>query len=112
MRRSVFGLCALSLVLLLPSLGQSHGVMGSTESDSASMCASFSYDNGQAMSYSAVEIFAPGERKIPFQTGRADRNGYFCFRPDTPGRWRVVAQDEEGHILRLNAAVSEVAEKK
>jgi nickel transport protein len=57
------------------------------------------------MSYAGVEITAP-DAKLPFQSGRTDRNGYFCFRPDAPGRWKITIKDEDGHFVRLGTKVS------
>ncbi len=91
---------------LLPATGHAHGVHGETGDGSEALCAAVAYDDGEPMSYAGVEIFAP-DAKLPFQKGRTDRNGYFCFRPDAPGRWKLIAQDEMGHIVRLNTAVSQ-----
>jgi len=52
-----------------------------------------------------VEIFSPAS-KIPFQSGRTDKNGRFCFFPDTPGKWKIVVDDEIGHRLELQISVN------
>ena len=62
------------------------------------------YDTGEPMSYAKVEISAPNS-KLPFQSGRTDRNGRFCFFPDVPGTWRLVVNDEIGHRLELKVNV-------
>lgn len=95
----------LGLTLLLSAHGHAHAVHGDTGSGSEALCTSASYDDGEAMSYAAVEIIAPNA-KLPFQSGRTDRNGYFCFRPDTPGRWKITVKDEDGHFVRLGTKVS------
>lgn len=93
-------------VLSLPVVVQAHGTQGKTSDSSGTVCAAFSYDDGGPMSYSAVEVFSPADKNMPFQTGRADRNGYFCFRPDASGRWKLTAKDEEGHQVRMSTSVS------
>jgi nickel transport protein len=98
----------LSAVLLLavPVQVLGHGTQGRTEKDSGAVCVSAAYDDGTPMSYVAVDIFSPAEKKLPFQTGRTDRNGYFCFRPDAQGSWKLAAKDEEGHQMRLSTDIS------
>ncbi len=91
--------------ILFSKTGQSHSVHGETGSGSESLCTSATYDDGEPMSYASVEITAPNA-KIPFQTGRTDRNGYFCFRPDTTGRWKITIKDADGHFVRLGTKVS------
>jgi hypothetical protein len=48
-------------------------------------------------------VFPDGkaDAEIPFRTGRTDRNGYFCFQPDAPGRWKITIKDEDGHFVRM-----------
>ncbi len=58
------------------------------------------------MAYAAVEITAP-DAEIPFQTGRTDRNGSFCFHPDAAGRWKITIKDADGHFVRLGTKVSQ-----
>ncbi|WP_417912366.1 hypothetical protein [Candidatus Electronema sp. TJ] len=105
-RTGYYALLSLAAALLLPSLGQAHGTQGKTGDSSGTVCAAFSYDDGSPMSFSEVEVLSPAEQKLPFQTGRADRNGYFCFRPDASGRWKLTAKDEEGHQVRMSTSVS------
>ncbi|MCI5222691.1 MAG: hypothetical protein D3924_08490 [Candidatus Electrothrix sp. AR4] len=96
----------LGLILFFAGQSQAHNVHGDTGSGSEALCTSTSYDDGGPMSYAAVEIIAPNA-KLPFQSGRTDRNGYFCFRPDTPGRWKITIKDEDGHFVRLGTKVSQ-----
>jgi nickel transport protein len=65
------------------------------------------YDDGEPMSYAAVEIMTAGE-KIAFQSGRTDRNGIMLFLPDRPGPWQAVVTDGMGHRLALEVTVAEV----
>lgn len=95
---------ALGLVLLASHQGQAHGVWGMT-STSETICATATYDDGEPMSYGGVEISAP-DSELPFQSGRTDRNGLFCFKPDSPGEWQLIISDEMGHRVRLKTTVS------
>jgi nickel transport protein len=90
--------------LLWPTAGWSHGVRGGVvRSDGYLVTAE--YDDGEPMSYAAVEIKSP-DSNIAFQTGRTDRNGLFMFRPDREGRWRIVVQDNMGHRLAVHPEVA------
>ncbi|MBW1732436.1 MAG: carboxypeptidase regulatory-like domain-containing protein [Deltaproteobacteria bacterium] len=79
-----------------------HGVRGKTGKGGIVVIAE--YSTGEPMSYAKVVITAP-DKKIPFQIGRTDRNGRFCFFPDVPGQWVVVVSDEMGHRLEVTVPV-------
>jgi len=79
-----------------------HGVRGKTGRGGIVVIAE--YTTGEPMSYAKVVITAP-DKKIPFQIGRTDRNGRFCFSPDVPGQWVVVVSDEMGHRLEVTVPV-------
>lgn len=81
-----------------PVLG--HGVQGRITPQTG-MQVKASYDDGKPMQYAAVEV-THADEKLPFQTGRTDRNGCFVFLPDKPGDWQVVVNDGMGHQLSLN----------
>ncbi len=66
------------------------------------------YDDGEAMSYAAVEIFFEDE-DLAFQKGRTDRNGRFLFLPDKVGTWRITVNDGMGHQLSLQTTVDDAA---
>ncbi len=93
-----------TLAFLLPSSLFAHGVKGMV--DAGGVVVTAQYDTGEAMSYARVNISAPGA-KLPFQLGRTDRNGRFCFFPDVAGDWQVVVDDEMGHRLEVNVPVDE-----
>jgi len=82
----------------------SHGTEGRVEKGGVAVTAL--YDSGEGMSYAKVEISSPGT-KLPFQSGRTDRNGRFCFFPDSVGDWRVTVDDEMGHLLEVRVPVDE-----
>ena len=94
----------LGVIFLLPTVIYAHGVSGKI--DAGGIVVTAVYDSGESMSYAKVKISAPGA-KITFQSGRTDRNGRFSFFPDTPGDWKVVVDDEMGHLLELNVPVDE-----
>jgi len=96
----------LSLVLL-PSLIYAHGVRGRVGKGGIVVIAE--YDTGEPMSYAKVVITAP-DKKMPFQIGRTDRNGRFCFFPDISGKWKVVISDGMGHQLQLIVPINKKME--
>ncbi len=92
------------LTLLTISTGWCHGVEGYVEPIQA-RCVTAMYDDGEPMSYAAVEIKAPNS-DIAFQTGRTDRNGCFMVKTDAPGAWQAVVSDGMGHRLSLDFSVT------
>ena len=93
----------IGLALIAPQAG-AHGVRGLIRANET-LCGVFSYDDGEPMSYAGVKISAPGSL-LPFQSGRSDRNGFFCFKPDVPGEWRLECRDEMGHRAVRTTRVS------
>lgn len=55
--------------------------------------------DGEALAYTAYEVYSPADPGIPHQKGRTDRGGWLAFVPDAPGRWRVKVIDATGHGL-------------
>lgn len=92
-------------MLIWVSPCRAHGVDGAIER-AEGFCVTSRYDDGEPMSYAAVEIKAP-DSKIGFQNGRTDRNGRFMFKPDAPGRWQTIVQDGMGHRLAFDVEVGE-----
>jgi len=90
------------ILVACPSKGMAHGVRGEVAYGGVIIKAE--YTTGEPMSYAKVVISAP-DKGIPFQIGRTDRNGRFCFYPDTPGKWKVVVEDGMGHRLEMNLPV-------
>lgn len=99
----------IALIFIFPTSVYAHGVMGKVGKGGIVVTAQ--YDTGEPMSYAKVEISAP-DSKLPFQSGRTDRNGRFCFLPDTPGTWKVVVDDEIGHRLELEIPVNKALDVK
>lgn len=97
-------LSVLLLAIATVSEGQCHGVEGTVEPVEG-YCITAMYDDGELMSYAAVEIKAP-RAEIVFQTGRTDRNGRFMILPDKPGTWQAAVSDGMGHRLALDFEVT------
>lgn len=93
--------------LFFPSFLWAHGVRGDIGSGGVVVTAE--YDTTEPMSYAKVEVSAP-ETKLPFQSGRTDRNGRFVFFPDTPGIWKIVIDDEIGHRLEMEIPIDTAME--
>jgi nickel transport protein len=104
MKTLFFLLAFLMVGLLAAGSGWSHGVEGYIE-QTPGYCVTAQYDDGEPMSYAAVQIKAP-DSDTAFQTGRIDRNGRFMLYPDQPGQWQVVVQDGMGHRLALDLTVA------
>ena len=102
--RFVMSCCLAVLALLTASDGWCHGVEGYVEQIEAH-CITAMYDDGEPMSYAAVEVNSP-DKAIAFQTGRTDCNGRFMVKTDTPGIWQVVVSDGMGHRLALDFPVA------
>lgn len=58
------------------------------------------YSDGEMMSYAPYKIFLPDGESV-FQNGLTDKNGMVIFSPDSPGEWRVQANDDLGHGARV-----------
>jgi nickel transport protein len=109
MKSILLAICCSALVIAgVVSPCWSHGVDGIVERVDG-YCVTAQYDDGEPMSYSAVEIKAP-DSELVFQKGRSDRNGRFMFQPDKPGRWQAIVTDGMGHRLALDVEVGEDSE--
>jgi nickel transport protein len=102
MRSMLMAICFSAVVMWTAPSCRAHGVYGAVERIEG-YCVTSRYDDGEPMSYAAVEIKAP-DSDLVFQKGRTDRNGRFMFRPDGPGRWQATVQDGMGHRLALDVA--------
>lgn len=102
-RTVVISVTILSMLAASPVWG--HGTEGYTEA-AAGILIKAEYDDGEPMSYAAVEITAP-EKGAVFQKGRTDRNGVFMFLPDQSGSWKIIVTDAMGHRLKLGREIDE-----
>ncbi len=57
------------------------------------------YDDGTPVSFSEARLFAPASEEQPVFTGITDRHGFFMFRPDASGVWKVTVDDGMGHVV-------------
>ena len=85
-----------------------HGT-GYRHSQVEAVALEFMYSTGEAMSYREAKVFSPNDEKFAYQSGRTDEKGRFAFVPDSPGKWRVIVRDEEGH--QCTAEISIDAQK-
>lgn len=69
------------------------------------------YDDGTPMSYAEAEIIQP-DSDLPFASGWTDRNGRFCFLPDTKGDYNIKIDDGMGHMIKFTLPVSENIKQK
>lgn len=67
----------------------------------------FHYSTGEAMSWTAVRVFAPDGSE--WVQARTDAAGVAAFAPDRPGLWRLQARDEEGHQAEIEVPVDSAA---
>ena len=106
-----FGLITITILVALSCCVpcHAHGVDGYIEK-SEGYAVIARYDDGEPMSYAAVEIRSP-DSDIEFQSGRTDRNGNFMFQPNARGTWNVVVNDGMGHRLNLDLALDAEGDK-
>ncbi len=83
---------------IFSSYTYAHGVKGKLFSGGIGIKAQ--YSTGEPMSYAQVKILEQN-KKMPYQIGRTDKNGCFCFYPDKPGNWKAVINDGFGHELQI-----------
>ncbi len=105
MKFIIIFLCIAVLNLVINDDIFAHGIRGEIISKTGTLVKA-EYDDGESMSYAAVEIFCC-EKKLPYQTGRTDRNGQFLFLPDKPGIWDITVKDDMGHQLQLKTSIGE-----
>ncbi|MBU1054210.1 MAG: hypothetical protein KKC46_10315 [Proteobacteria bacterium] len=104
MKPFILIIACIVIQILCVTSGFSHGTLGHVaRSDGYLVTAE--YDDGEPMSYAAVEIRS-ADSDIAFQTGRCDRNGHFMFFPDKQGQWDIVVTDGMGHRIALISDIS------
>ena len=88
----------LLLLLIFSSAGaaSAHGLYGYQNNDK-SLVVYFEYSEGEPAAYGAVSVFSPSDGKFEYQKGRSDQNGYFAFRPNEVGTWKIMLDDAQGH---------------
>jgi len=96
------GRTALALAALLGALAagpaRGHETLHEVQRGKAVAVRAYASD-GEALAFTAFEVYSPADRKAPHQQGHTDRNGWLAFVPDLPGRWRVRVIEDGGHGL-------------
>lgn len=64
------------------------------------------YGAAEPVAFAKVTVLAPGS-ETAYQSGNADAQGYFCFRPSAPGDWLIIVDDELGHVQRSAVSIPE-----
>ena len=61
----------------------------------------FATADGKPLANAEVRVFAPGEPKVPAETGRTDAEGKFVFEADRDGFWSAEARsaDQVAHLM-------------
>lgn len=90
---------------LLPQPAAGHGTDYRILDSKAAIAVEFIYSDNQPMRYAEVLVFSPDENEFEYQNGRTDRNGQFAFYPDSPGEWRIQADDGTGHMEKVSIEV-------
>lgn len=108
-RLAVIAGLSLSALLLLTGEIFAHGT-GYRHSQFEAVALEFMYSTGEAMSCREARVFSPNDEKFSYQSGRTDEKGRFAFVPDTPGKWRVIVRDEEGHQCTAEIVISDKGE--
>jgi nickel transport protein len=108
-RVSAFPIAFLILGLVLcacPGTALAHGV-GYRLLSVNTVALEFFYSTGESMAYQEARVYSPRDEKASFQSGRSDEFGRVSFVPDSPGGWRVVVKDGEGHLAEAVINVTE-----
>ncbi|AGA32991.1 hypothetical protein TVNIR_1318 [Thioalkalivibrio nitratireducens DSM 14787] len=56
----------------------------------------FHFSDGDRPYFETYQVLGPDDAR-PFQTGRINALGEVSFRPNRPGRWKVIVATEDGH---------------
>ncbi len=79
-------------------------MLAEIEGSARAVVVRYAYANGDPAD-AEVSVYSPAEAGRMYQTLRTDPNGRASFVPDSPGRWRVVADDGMGHRAEAHVAV-------
>ncbi|MDR0647740.1 MAG: hypothetical protein LBF92_00180 [Synergistaceae bacterium] len=106
--RSAICICLLVPVLLLasPDSARAHGV-GYRQAVKSAVAIEFYYSTGETMAYEEFRVYSPQDDKNTYQSGRTDEFGRCSFVPESPGTWRVVVSDMEGHRAEASIPIPE-----
>jgi nickel transport protein len=96
---------AFSLIVLMSvtSLGWAHGARCKRIDNAMGVQAL--YDNGNPIAEAQVSVYEPGNKEMPWKTGRTDEEGCFFFVPNANGDWTVEVEDAQGHATSISFQV-------
>jgi len=104
MIKSIF-LC--SVLLLVFSVNtMAHTIRFEVEKHSPTVTVHAYFSRTSPLVDASVEVFSPGNEEA-FQKGRTDKHGFFAFRPDENGNWKVTVDDGMGHFDKITVNVSD-----
>lgn len=92
------------LLFLLLRVLTAHGVEHVIINNGVTGIQAF-YDDGSPLAYVEVTVFSPADAETEFQSGIADKNGVFVFKPDRDGIWTIIFDDGLGHGLKEEVEV-------
>jgi nickel transport protein len=95
----------LLLTLLCALAAQAHDLSLQTELTPPAAIVRALYGAGEPVAFVKVTIYSPASPAKPHQTGFTDAQGYFAFRPASPGAWRVEVDDEMGHRVETTIRI-------
>ncbi len=104
----VFSIVVLT-TLHAPRMVACHGTAFKLLQEPTVSAVKFHYSDGEPMMYADVLVFSPEDSKVEHQNGRTDRHGKFAFCPDTPGTWRINANDGMGHLCEATVEIRQGA---
>lgn len=94
-------------MLALAPGAAAHDLAIRTELAPPAVVARALYGESEPAAFVKVTIHGPGAAAKVHQTGHADAQGFFCFRPAGPGEWRITVDDEMGHVQQATVKVPE-----
>ena len=82
-----------------------HGTDYRLLDEKSAVVVEFIYSDNQPMAYAEVLVYSPENDSVEYQNGRTDMNGRFAFYPQSPGNWRIQADDGTGHLERVSIEI-------
>jgi nickel transport protein len=91
-------------LFLLGAAAFAHDLEVQVQLSPPAVIARATYAGTQQASFVKVTVHSPGAT-TPYQSGNADMHGAFSFVPDSPGAWRLIVDDELGHLKEVTVVV-------
>ncbi len=94
--------------IIMASSGRlyAHGLFHEIRQDGAVTVRLKYHDGGPARNV-AVKVFAPGNDKAEYQSGKTDRNGTFSFLADAAGEWKIRVNYGVGNGITIKAPIGD-----